>query len=58
MFRRSETKPSTRTETPDHTASNGRVWTGSDYDEARANGHVVYAPHTDHSNNQLGQPTT
>ncbi|MEE1781504.1 hypothetical protein PUR71_00900 [Streptomyces sp. SP17BM10] len=55
MFRRSESKPSTRTETPDHTATDGRVWTGTDYDEARANGRVVHAPRTTHSNNQLGQ---
>lgn len=54
MFRR-ETKPSTRTDTPDHTDSSGRPWTGSDYDEARANGRPVCAPRTDHSNDQLGQ---
>jgi hypothetical protein len=52
---RSESKPTTRTETPTHTAADGRVWSGSDYDEARANGRVVHAPRTDHSNTQLGQ---
>lgn len=58
MFRRSESKPSTRTETPDHVDSSGRPWTGADYDEARANGRTVYAPRTDRSNDQLGQSTT
>ncbi|MFG2919617.1 hypothetical protein ACGF0D_42965 [Kitasatospora sp. NPDC048298] len=57
-FRRSESKPSTRTETPDHTAADGRVWNGADYDEARANGRVVHAPRTTHSRDQLGRPTT
>lgn len=52
---RSEPKPSTRTDTPEHVDSTtGRTWTGADYDEARANGRVVYAPRTGHSNTQLG----
>ncbi|MFD0403381.1 hypothetical protein ACFVHI_35500 [Kitasatospora sp. NPDC127121] len=56
MFRRSESKPTSRTDTPDHIDSTtGRTWTGADYDEARANGRVVYAPRTDHSNDQLGR---
>ncbi|MFE2728379.1 hypothetical protein [Kitasatospora sp. NPDC059327] len=42
--RRSEAKPSTRTDTPDHTDASGRLWTGSDYDEARANGRRVASP--------------
>lgn len=55
LFSRSEAKPSTRTDTPDHTDSSGRTWTGTDYDEARANGRQVFAPRTTGSNNQLGQ---
>ncbi|WP_441251471.1 hypothetical protein [Kitasatospora sp. McL0602] len=54
LLRRSESKPSTRTDTPDHTDSSGRTWTGADYDEARASGRVVYAPRTTNSNDQLG----
>jgi hypothetical protein len=52
---RSESKPSTRTDTPDHTDSSGRPWTGSDYDEARANGRTVYAPRTTTSRGWLGR---
>ncbi|WP_331722226.1 hypothetical protein [Kitasatospora sp. NBC_00315] len=52
---RSESKPASRTETPDHTAADGRVWSGSDYDEARANGRPVYAPRTTTSRSWLGR---
>lgn len=55
---RSEAKPSTRTETPDHVAADGRTWTGADYDEARANGSTVHAPRTGHSRDQLGRPAS
>lgn len=55
LFSRSESKPATRTDTPDHTDSSGRRWTGADYDEARANGRTVHAPRTDHSNDRLGR---
>ncbi|MFD5566262.1 hypothetical protein [Kitasatospora griseola] len=51
----SEAKPSTRTDTPPHTAADGRTWTGADYDEARANGRPVPAPRTTHSTDQLGR---
>ncbi|MFB7668331.1 hypothetical protein ACFC1R_31170 [Kitasatospora sp. NPDC056138] len=46
LFRRSESRPSTRTDTPDHVAADGRPWSGPDYDEARANGRQVVAPRT------------
>ncbi|MEU1421493.1 hypothetical protein [Kitasatospora sp. NPDC005751] len=52
---RSESKPSTRTETPDHVDRDGRTWTGTDYDEARANGRPVFAPRTDTSRSWLGR---
>ncbi|MFI9784657.1 hypothetical protein ACIHEI_14290 [Kitasatospora sp. NPDC051984] len=55
LFSRSESKPSTRTDTPDHVAADGRTWTGADYDEARANGRPVYAPRTGHSTEQFGR---
>ncbi|MFD7645926.1 hypothetical protein ACFV4P_35435 [Kitasatospora sp. NPDC059795] len=58
MFR-SESKPATRTDTPDHVdPDSGRTRTGTDYDEARANGHQVFAPRTTHSTDQLGRPST
>ncbi|MFF2354928.1 hypothetical protein ACFVVL_34820 [Kitasatospora sp. NPDC058115] len=55
MFRRTETKPATRTSTPDHVDADGRIWTGADYDEARANGRQLLAPRTTHSRAQLGR---
>ncbi|MFF2549165.1 hypothetical protein ACFVUY_42315 [Kitasatospora sp. NPDC058063] len=58
MFGRSESKPSTRTDTPDHVDSAGRTWTGADYDEARASGRVIHAPRTDHSVDHLGRPSS
>lgn len=54
MFRRSESRPSTRTDTPDHVDRDGRTWAGADYDEARANGRPIQAPRTTNSNDQLG----
>jgi hypothetical protein len=53
--RHSDPKPTTRTETPDHVDRDGRTWTGSGYDEARANGRQILAPHTDHSRDQLSR---
>ncbi|MFH8387677.1 hypothetical protein ACH4E7_43505 [Kitasatospora sp. NPDC018058] len=61
LFRRtsrSESKPSTRTDTPDHVDATGRTWTGADYDEARANGRPVYAPRTGHSRDRLGRSSS
>ncbi|MFB7472239.1 hypothetical protein [Kitasatospora sp. NPDC056184] len=55
LSRRTESRPSTRTDTPDHVDADGRTWTGDDYDEARANGRPLNAPRTSHSNNQLGR---
>ncbi|MEE1784177.1 hypothetical protein PUR71_14905 [Streptomyces sp. SP17BM10] len=57
LLRRSESKPTTRTDTPaTHVdPSTGRTWTADSYDEARANGRVVHAPRTTHSNDQLGR---
>ncbi|WP_049661063.1 hypothetical protein [Kitasatospora sp. MY 5-36] len=54
-FRRSESRPATRTDTPDHVAADGRVWAGPDYDEARANGRRLLAPRTTGSANGFGR---
>ncbi|MFF2549215.1 hypothetical protein ACFVUY_42570 [Kitasatospora sp. NPDC058063] len=53
--RSSESRPATRTDTPDHVAADGRVWAGSDYDEARANGRPVLAPRTVNSADGFGR---
>jgi hypothetical protein len=53
--RNTEHKPSTKTDTPDHVAADGRSWKGADYDEARANGRPVYAPRTTGSRGWLGR---
>ncbi|MFJ7280687.1 hypothetical protein [Kitasatospora sp. NPDC098663] len=57
LWRRSESKPTTRTDTPAAHVdpSTGRTWTADAYDEARANGRVVHAPRTTTSRSWLGR---